>query len=186
MAGARLATAGIISASNDVVLLGKGQYQLPDQTWHPAKMWLEGIRVVQVQAEGSKQKSILPADGIQTLVASTDTFRVMRNFADPKKPDQQVVACFVKQLYNQGGYLLTTYNLSTSSTSELNGGGLLLSYKGQIIAIPMKQEEFSQTMLTLFGDHPAIAKQLQAGELRPQQTKKIITAYVEWKRLTGN
>ncbi|MBC8082290.1 MAG: hypothetical protein H7Z21_03705 [Hymenobacter sp.] len=180
--GVRLATMGAIAASSDVTDIGKGSYQLPDQSWHPARMWLQGLETLQVQEEGSRQKKLLAANDVQILVAGTDTFQVLRNFADPKKPEKQVAACFVKQLYNRSGYLLTAYKWGGIDSPEWNGDGLLLSHGEQVLVVPVKRQEFERLMLSLFGDHPGIAKQLQAGALRARHTRQIVALYVNWKQ----
>ena len=180
-AGVRLATMGAISAATGMSDIGKGQYQLPDQSWHPAKMWMEGLQRVHLQEEGSKKKKILLASEVQSLAVGTDTFRVVRNFADPKKPDKQVEACFMKQIYNGGGYLLTAYQWGGMNSPDWSGDGLMISHGTETIAVPVKRQEFERTMLTLFGDHPGLAKQLQAGDLKAKHTKQIIALYVNWK-----
>lgn len=181
-AGVRLATAGAIGAASGVVEIGKGQYQLPDQTWHSGKLLLEGLDRLQVQEQGRKNRTILKASEVQALAAGTDTFRVVRNFADPKKPEKQVEACFMKQVYKGGGYLLTSYKWGSISSPEWNGDGLMLSHGTEVVAIPTKRQEFEQLMLTLFGDHPGLARQLKAGDLRANQTKQIVALYVNWKQ----
>jgi hypothetical protein len=173
---------GAISAASGMSEVGKGQYQLPDQSWHPAKIWMEGLERVHLQEEGSKKKKILLASEMQMLAVRADTFRVVRNFADPKKPDKQVAACFMKQIYNGGGYLLTAYQWGGINSPEWNGDGLMLSHGTEIMAVPVKREEFERMMLALFGDHPGLAKQLQAGDLRAKHTKQIVALYVNWKR----
>ncbi|GGF14772.1 hypothetical protein GCM10011383_27460 [Hymenobacter cavernae] len=183
IAGVRSATMGAIATSGDLVSLGKGNYQLVDQSWHPAKMWLQGLEGgLQAQEEGSRQKRLFSLDEVQAVATVIDTFRVMRNFADPKKPDVKVPACFVKQVYNRGGYLLASYSWTTMNTPEWDGDGLLLSHGKQVITVPVKRKEFEQVMLSLFGDHPDLAKQLKAGALRAKQTKQIVAVYVNWKQ----
>lgn len=171
-----------VSGASGIIDVGKGQYQLPDQSWHPATMRLEGLQRLQAQEKGSKKTRIFTAKEIQALAAGTDTFRVLHNFTDPKKPERQIEACFVKQIYNRGGYLLAAYSWGGMSSPEWNGEGQLLSYGSEVVAIPVKREEFAQVMLAVVGDHPGLAKQLKAGELRAKHTKQIIALYVSWKQ----
>lgn len=161
-----------------------GRYQLPDGTWHEAMVYdWKPDRVYMAEAGKSVSVAVSP-EQIKRFTTRGETYASVAGFR-LRRRQRLVRPAFARELFAAGGYTLFQYEAPDQSFwSRLFSQHLLLRIHNEsIVVLPTKLRPFTQHMLAIVGDDPALAAQLRSGKFRRpwQDAPAILTAYISYK-----
>ncbi|MCC2547746.1 hypothetical protein LJY25_14940 [Hymenobacter sp. BT175] len=177
MALARIGTSVAINSMMDQTfrINGSGGYQLTSAgEWVPAERLELSSKGLMI-GKGKAARELTLTDFSQTIIRG-DTFAILRGVQFPGAAvDPQAAPLFAKRTWHHPQAELYEF---------VSGSGavpLLRFPDGSAVMVPVKKKEFQYTMLALVGDHPTLARQLQANELSSVHLREILRAYLTWK-----